>query len=238
MTQDFNLKRAILLTKSIFLINKKIIIWGAIICFGVLLTISMLICIKEKIPYGFTFDAITNIAVLGMPIYMLNKYNKSAFINTTYMVPASISEKFLVPFIISLVIIPITLCVIYTIALTLSWVLSLSINTDTVTYIDFILGKNTYIYGTPIDYLLSLFFWHSTGCLLSNPKNIKFFIIYIVIVVLGIISAYRSYYRLDFMGSSEIYGWYAKFEEIMSYILTAVFWSVSYINFKRIETKK
>ena len=53
MTQNFNLKRAILLTKSIILINKKIIIVGAMICFGIMLICSIL---DININYGTKYD--------------------------------------------------------------------------------------------------------------------------------------------------------------------------------------
>ena len=237
MTQDFNLKRARLLTKSIFLINKKNIIWGTTICFGVMLICSTLaICINNGANYSFISPffciGLIPFSTMLLVAYMFLKYSKQTYVNTTYMVPASTNEKFLVIFITSLILLPIVLFLLYIIALSLAWIISLTIYSGTGAYLDIVFDKNTLYFGSPITYLSSLIYFHSVGCIISNSKNKLFMLFYITIMLCGFFVEYALY---DYPGFREKYN---LFKCSMQYILTAVFWTASYINFKRIQTTK
>ena len=237
MTQDFNLKRAILLTKSIFLINKKIIIWGAIIYFGVLLICSIMdITIIYNTKYlliaPFLFRIIIIAALIFVPMRMFAMYQNRVHVNTSYMLPASTNEKFFVPFIISLVFVPIILYILYIIVFSLTWVLSLAINSDTAEYAAIVFNKETFFIESPISYLAGFIFYHSFGLLLSNTKNVKFIIPVVVSLIISIVLDYTVYGHLISLVNSEI------IKYSIDGILAILFWIVSYINFKKIETTK
>ena len=237
MTQDFNLKRAILLTKSIFLINKKEIIWGAIICFGVMLICSIIdISISNGAKYDLLAPLSFGIMMIGSlilePYSIFRMYQNRLYVNTSHMLPASTNEKFFVPFIISLIFFPIILYTLYIIAISLSWVLSHIINSDTAEYAAIIFNKETFFIESSISYFAGLVFYHSFGVLVSNTKNAKFIIFALVILIGTIIMDYTVYGRQISQENSEI------IKYSMDYILAILFWIVSYINFKRIETKK
>ena len=237
MTQDFNLKRAILLTKSIFLINKKIIIWESIICFGVMLICSIIdISISNGTKYDFLAPFSFGIMMIGSlilePYSIFRMYQNRLYVNTSHMLPASTNEKFFVPFIISLIFFPIIIYTLYIIAISLSWVLSHVINSDTAEYAAIIFNKETFFIESPISYFASLVFFHSFGFLVSNIKNVKFTILAVVILIGTIIMDYKVYGRQISQENSEI------IKYSMDYILAILFWIVSYINFKKIETTK
>ena len=227
MTQDFNLKRAILLTKSIFLINKKIASLTTIVCFVIMLIYSSI-----NINFGTNYSFISvflNLGGLLTARYMFHAYNNSAYINTTCMLPASTNEKFYVLFITSLVLVPIVLCTLCMIAYSLSWILSFTLNSDIGGYTASVFNKNTSLIKSPIFYLSSILLFHSLGCLVDNKKNRNFVISFGFILICGIIIDCTLHYRPELRARFEIYRY------AMQYVLTAVFWSVSYINFKKIE---
>ena len=237
MTQDFNLKRAILLTKSIFLIKKKEIIWDAIICFGVMLICSIIdISISNGTKYDllapFSFGIMMIGALILEPYSIFRMYQNRLYVNTSHMLPASTNEKFFVPFIISLIFFPIIIYTLYIIAISLSWVLSHVINSDTAEYAAIIFNKETFFIESPISYFAGLVFYHSFGVLVSNTKNAKFIIFALVILIGTIIMDYTVYGRQISQENSEI------IKYSMDYMLAILFWIVSYINFKKIQTTK
>ena len=237
MTQDFNLKRARLLTKSIFLINKKKIIWGVIICFGIMLICSIIdISISNGTKYNLLSPLSFRIIITGTLILVTYSifpiYQNRLYVHTSHMLPASTNEKFFVPFIISLIFFPIIIYTLYIIAISLSWVLSHIINSDTAEYAAIIFNKETFFIESPISYLAGFIFYHSFGLLLSNTKNVKFIIPVVVSLIISIVLDYTVYGHLISLVNSEI------IKYSIDGILAILFWIVSYINFKKIETTK
>ena len=237
MTQDFNLKRARLLTKSIFLINKKKIIWGVIICFGIMLICSIIdISISNGTKYNLLSPLSFRIIITGTLILVTYSifpiYQNRLYVHTSHMLPASTNEKFFVPFIISLIFFPIIIYTLYIIAISLSWVLSHIINSDTAEYAAIIFNKETFFTKSPISYFAGLAWYHSFLLLALNTKNAKFIIFGVVTLIGSIIMDYTFYDRQIPQENSEI------IKYSMDYILAILFWIVSYINFKKIETTK
>ena len=234
MTQNFNLKRALLLSKSIILINKKIIIVGAMICFGIMLICSIMdVNVSYGAKYDFmptlSFQVITITALMLLPKIMFKEYQDKMPINTSYMLPASTNEKFFVPFIISLIFVPIILYTLYIITFSLSWVLSHAINSNTAEYAA-IINKDFFFFQSPIIYFSSLAYYHSFGFLMLNPKNAKLQILALISMIMYIPIDYAIHNLQNYGVDNEI------IKCIILCVVAILFWIVSYINFKRIET--
>ena len=112
MGQKINFKRAILLFKSIIIINKKIITSFTALIIGV---ISIAVCLDialswhKPMEYKIIEEVIKYVymaMLIFTPPILYSQYREKKTINISQLVPASINEKFFVPFFISIVVIP------------------------------------------------------------------------------------------------------------------------------------
>lgn len=122
MGQKFNFRRALLLFKSIFITNKSIFKYTLFIVIAMILimTIADLILSRNNgsgelvfriAPIGFAFISLVIVSLSPTLVYFI--YRDKLYVNSSNLLPASRSEKFVVPLFTIALFIPMVLCSIY-----------------------------------------------------------------------------------------------------------------------------
>ncbi len=248
MGQNFNLKRSILLIKSIFITNKQYFTRSILLVIG---AVSIAACLDIYQTWHQTLEY-KNVGVIIKYVYMLMlifppmklyaSYKDKMNISTSQIVPVSINEKFFVPLFLSVVVFPLFIIAILIVLLSILFILSMAVKCSgmvDVGVIDSIVQYSTLttcidtigqvLFGRSANLALIIFASIQSGGILYSvcdkkyawiPIPLGFFIYLIIYLVFG-----RSMMA----------------KEIIPYIVLIqilFFWGIAYYLFKKLQINK
>lgn len=228
MSDFFNLNRAALLFKSIFIENKRVFIALFIFIVSCVLISSFTDVIMsadgvlEFNLIKYVHNNMLRPFQIVVLITLFIKYRDKLYSNISYMVPASVNEKFFVPFFISLILVPILFYLVLIFNLSIFWFFSANTNAYIETIQSVILGEKPWM---P---LFNILFIQSFMCLgLISTKRYFWLgpIIFCVAVLLPVIFAYdNSTFRL--------------IAPYLFCVLVLTSWIIVYLRFKKMELNR
>jgi len=161
---------------------------------------------------------------------MCNKYKNNVFVNTLYMVPASINEKYFVMFFSSFMFI-IFVGALNIINVFLYWLPTTLLDGNDMSYIDTIRSVYSHLFNYGFKIYLFLPFFHSTvlaSCMLFRNNIISMSLPLLITIP-----------PMYFILLSKGYDYQYSFFDVTAIIsLTLIFWAISYIKFRKIQLNK
>lgn len=227
MEHSFNLKRACLLFKSIFIVNKKLLVINLIVFVGIASIVSIMDIIRsrdgvfefyyiEKYVYYIIIGSFISSGYMG-----LAKYRNKQYVNTSHLVPASTNEKLFVPAILGILSMTMLFVSIITV-LFLFWYISGLINSNAVEFLDTIQISYSRVYMVCAFVVI-----YSIACLFSVlTTKFAWSVVFICILAIALLFYVFSAYELWLM------------YPYITATLTLLSWTIIYFQFKKIEIKK
>ena len=227
MEQSFSLKGACLLFKSIFIVNKKLLVIYLIVFVGIVSILGIMDIIRSR-------DGIFEFYYIGQYVYYiiigsfvssgymsLAKYRNKQYVNTSHLVPASTNEKLFVPVILGILSMTMLFVSVITV-LFLFWYISGLVNGNTVEFLDMMQISKSRVYMVCVFVAI-----YSITCLFSVlTKRFAWSVVFICILAIVLLSyvfsAYEVWLMLPYITS----------------ILTLLSWTIMYFQFRKIEIKK
>ena len=242
MEQSFNFKRALLVFKSIFICNKRVFKPALLVYVGIIAVFCVIDIVMSRngalefnvSPIGFALVFFFILALFPTLVY--SQYHEKLYTTTSYMQPASIKEKFLVPLFISSIFMPALLYGVYVLFILLSGGVSALIENH----------MRVYVFGNDIfsaialnnkEYfpIIQVAILTQSICGLSLMLFGKLWVFPFIVFTIGIPKIHKMLSGFDIF----VFPYNIENAQIFVLILLPLlFWTISYLKFRKLQTKK